>query len=127
MDHAPTSHGNMPGMKMDSGEMPGMDMGSMLGMDHGAMPGMNHGSMPATPMQHGSMAGTEAGASAQKLDRSVEVDNVAEMPTERLQSAGEGFPPGRRELTYADLRATRPGSDPRTPTHDIPLHLTRNM
>jgi CopA family copper-resistance protein len=113
--------------RMDHGSMSGLDMGSMPGMDHGAMPGMNHGSMPATPMQHGSMARTEAGASAQKLDRSVEVDNVAEMPTERLQSAGEGFPPGRRVLTYADLRATRPGSDRRPPTHEITLHLTGNM
>jgi CopA family copper-resistance protein len=113
--------------QMDHGSMSGTDMGSMPGMDHGAMPGMNHGSMPATRMQHGSMAGKEAGASAQKLDRSVEVDNVAEMPTERLQSAGEGFPPGRRVLTYADLRATRPGSDPRPPTHEITLHLSGNM
>src|SRR5437660_4878980 len=101
------------------------DMG-MGRMDHGAMPGMNHGSMPATPMQRGSMAGTEA-APTQKLDRSVEVDNVAEMPTERLQSAGEGFPPGRRVLTYTDLRAARPGSDPRPPTQEITLHLTGNM
>src|SRR5260370_3584234 len=127
MDHAATSHGNMPGMKMDSGAMPSMDMGPMPGMDHGAMPGMNHGSMPATPIQHGSMAATEAGAAAQKPDRSVEVDNVAEMPTERLQSAGEGFPPGRRGLTYADLRATKPGSDPRPPTHEITLHRTASM
>jgi FtsP/CotA-like multicopper oxidase with cupredoxin domain len=49
------------------------------------------------------------------------------MPTERLQSAGEGFPPGRRVLTYADLRATRPGSDPRPPSREITLHLTGNM
>jgi CopA family copper-resistance protein len=113
--------------QMDHGSMSGMDMGSMPGMDHGVMAGTNHGSMPTAPMQRGSMAGTEAPASAQKLDRSVEVDNVAEMPTERLQSAGEGFPPGRRVLTYADLRATRPGSDPRPPTHEITLHLTGNM
>jgi CopA family copper-resistance protein len=112
---------------MDHGSMSSMGMGSMPGMDYGAMPGMNHGSMPAIPMQLGSIAGSEAGASAKKLDRSVEVDNIAEMPTERLQSAGEGFPPGRRVLTYTDLRATRPGSDPRPPTHEITLHLTGNM
>src|SRR5260370_13170412 len=116
----------MGGMAVGKSSMPSMDHGSMPGMDHAAtshrnMPGMNHGSMPATPMQHGSMAGTEAGAAAQKLDRSVEVDNVAEMPTERLQSAGQSFPPVRRVFTYADLRATRPSSKQRPPTHVITL------
>jgi FtsP/CotA-like multicopper oxidase with cupredoxin domain len=107
-----------------------MDMGSMPEMDHGAMPGMNHGSMQGMPMDRGSMAGMsgkEASPQAKKLKRSVEVDNVAEMPTERLKDPGEGFPPGRRVLTYADLRATRPGSDPRPPSHEITLHLTGNM
>ena len=101
--------------------MGGMGTGSM---DHGSMPGM-----PADrgAMGHGSMAGMEAGKSAQKLDLSVEVNNVAEMPTERLNSPGEGFPAGRRVLTYTDLRATRPGSDPRPPSRDITLHLTGNM
>src|SRR5258705_13911060 len=68
-----------------------------------------------------------AGATAQPLKPSVEVDSVAEMPTERLNNPGEGFPPGRRVLTYADLRATRPGDDPRPPSRDITLHLTGNM
>jgi FtsP/CotA-like multicopper oxidase with cupredoxin domain len=49
------------------------------------------------------------------------------MPTERLNRAGEGFPPGRRVLTYADLRAISPGTDPRPPSHEITLHLTGNM
>jgi CopA family copper-resistance protein len=113
------NHGSMPGMQMDHGSMPGMQMdhGSMTGMDHGAMPGMNHGSMQ----------GMKASTEAKTLQRSVEVDNVAEMPTERLKEPGEGFPPGRRVLTYADLRATRPGSDPRPPTQEITLHLTGNM
>ena len=106
--------------------MTDMGMGGMGtgGMDHGSMPGM-----PADrgAMGHGSMAGMEAGKSAQKLDLSVEVNNVAEMPTERLNSPGEGFPAGRRVLTYTDLRATRPGSDPRPPSHEITLHLTGNM
>jgi FtsP/CotA-like multicopper oxidase with cupredoxin domain len=104
----------------------GMGTGGMGtgGTDHGSMSGM-----PADrgAMGHGSMAGMEAGKSAQKLDLSVEVNNVAEMPTERLNSPGAGFPAGRRVLTYADLRATRPGSDPRPPSHEITLHLTGNM
>jgi CopA family copper-resistance protein len=100
--------------------MGGMDHGSMSGMDMGSMPGMNHGSMP-------DMSGMQASAEAKKLQGSVEVDNVAEMPTERLNRAGEGFPAGRRVLTYADLRATRPGNDPRPPLHEVTLHLTGNM
>jgi len=102
------------------------DMG-MGGMDHGSMPGMDHGAMSG--MQHGSMAdmsSMEASPEA-KLQGSVGVDNVAMMPTQRLDRAGEGFPPGRRVLSYADLRATRPGSDPRPPSRDITLHLTGNM
>ena len=69
----------------------------------------------------------EASPEAEKVQGSVGVDNVAEMPTERLNRAGEGFPAGRRVLTYADLRAARPGGDPRPPSRDITLHLTRNM
>ncbi len=115
----------MPGM--GGGAIPGMNHGTMPGMDHRTMPGMDHGSMPGMPMNHGSMAGMETSPEAKKLEGSVGVDNVAMMPTERLQSPGEGFPPGRRVLTYADLRATRPGSDPRPPSRDITLHLTGNM
>jgi FtsP/CotA-like multicopper oxidase with cupredoxin domain len=112
-------HGNMPGMKMDPGAMPGMDHSAMPGMkmDHGAMgPGSMSGmsDMPADP-------------AAQRLAGSVGVDNVAMMPTERLNDPGDGFPAGRRVLSYADLRATRPGDDPRPPSRDIALHLTGNM
>ena len=100
--------------------MGGMPHGSMPGMDHGAMPGMDHGSMPG-------MSGMEATPEAKELQGRVGVDNVAEMPVERLNRAGEGFPAGRRVLTYADLRAARPGGDPRPPSRDITLHLTGNL
>src|SRR5207302_1136499 len=104
---------------MDHSVMPGMKM------DHGKM---GQGAMPEMSMEQGSMSGMAGtSAEAKKLEGSVGVDNVAMMPTERLSSAGEGFPPGRRVLTYADLRATRPGSDPRPPSRDITLHLTGNM
>jgi FtsP/CotA-like multicopper oxidase with cupredoxin domain len=43
------------------------------------------------------------------------------------QGSGRRLSPGRRVLTYADLRATRPGDDPRPPSHEITLHLTGNM
>ena len=82
--------------------------------------GMQRGSMP-------DMSSMGAAAEAKKLAGAVGVDNVAEMPTERLNRAGEGFPPDRRVLTYADLRAIRPGNDPRPPSRDITLHLTGNM
>src|SRR5207237_1815402 len=83
--------------------------------------------MPGMSMEQGSMSGmVGTSAEAKKLE-GVGVDNVAMMPTERLNKAGEGFPPGRRVLTYADLRATRPGDDPRPPSREITLHLTGNM
>jgi FtsP/CotA-like multicopper oxidase with cupredoxin domain len=91
------------------------------------MGGMNHGSMPGMQMNHGAMSGMEMSPEAKRLEGAVGVDNVAIMPTERLNRPGEGFPAGRRVLTYADLRATRPGSDPRRPSRDITLHLTGNM
>ena len=107
--------------------MGSMDMGkaSMPGMDHGSMPGMDHAAMGHGTMSE--MSAMQPDPAAQKLAGSVGVDNVAMMPTERLQSAGEGFPPGRRVLTYADLRALKPSSDTRPPTHEITLHLTGNM
>jgi CopA family copper-resistance protein len=105
---------------MEHSSMSGTAGGAMPGMDHGTMSGMNHGSMPG-------MSGMEASHVAKKLAGGVGVDNVAEMPTERLDRAGEGFPAGRRILTYADLRATQPGSDARPPSRDITLHLTGNM
>ena len=78
-------------------------------------------------MEHGEMPGMELSPEGKRLEGKVGVDNVAMMPSDRLQSAGEGFPAGRRVLTYADLRAARPGTDPRPPSRDIILHLTGNM
>jgi CopA family copper-resistance protein len=120
---------------MDQGAMSGMgSMGTMpmnLGtVQHQPTPAMEQGSMQGMKTDRGytsGMPGMEANPEAKKLEGSVGVDNVAMMPTERLNKAGEGFPPGRRVLTYADLRALKPGSDPRPPTHEITLHLTGNM
>jgi CopA family copper-resistance protein len=78
-------------------------------------------------MEHGEMPGMELSPKGKRLDGKVGVDNVAMMPTERLNTAGEGFLAGRHVLTYTDLRATRPGSDPRPPSREITLHLTGNM
>jgi FtsP/CotA-like multicopper oxidase with cupredoxin domain len=62
-----------------------------------------------------------------KVSLGPQVDNVAEMPTERLATAGTGFPAGRRVLSYADLRAAYRGTDPRPPDRDLEVHLTGNM
>jgi CopA family copper-resistance protein len=78
-------------------------------------------------MEHGEMPGMELSPEGKRLEGKVGVDNVAMMPAERLRSAGEGFPVGRRVLSYADLRTLRPGSDPRPPSREITLHLTGSM
>jgi CopA family copper-resistance protein len=113
-----------PGM---AAAIPPMDPRPLRTMTDMGMDGMDHGSMPGTSMDHGSMPSMQMSSEAKKLEGTVGVDNVAEMPTERLNRPGEGIPSGRRALTYADLRATRPGSDPRPPSLDITLHLTGNM
>ena len=97
--------------------IPPMDPRPMRTMADMGMAGMEHGEMP----------GMELSPEGKKLQGSVGVDNVAMMPAARLHGAGEGFPSGRRVLTYADLRAPKPGSDPRPPAHEITLHLTGNM
>jgi FtsP/CotA-like multicopper oxidase with cupredoxin domain len=97
--------------------IPPMDPGPIRTMADMGMAGMEHGEMP----------GMELSPEGKRLEGKVSVDNVAMMPSERLQSAGDGFPAGRRVLTYADLRAARPGADPRPPSRDITLHLTGNM
>jgi len=103
-----------PGM---AAAIPPMDRRPLRTMADMGMAGMEHGEMP----------GMELSPEGKRLEGKVGVDNVAIMPAERLQSAGEGFPQGRRVFTYADLRATKPGGDPRPPMHEITLHLTGNM
>ena len=149
MDHTTMGKGTMSGMdhnamgKGATSSMPGMQHGAMSGMQMGSMPAMEHGAVmsgmqhaPAPAMDHattgkGAMPGMDHAASGsmspQVFEGPVGVDNVAMEPTERLNSAGEGFPPGRRGLSYADLRALKPGADPRPPSREITLHLTGNM
>jgi CopA family copper-resistance protein len=146
---------SMAGTKSPSQpEMHGINMGGVSGMEMENMPGMKTGnasqlaadeyakraqmigiSAPGQPGPRTSaeftvpdMGGMKAPLSENvKLHPDPQVDNVAEMPTERLSSAGDGFPPGRRVLTYADLRALYPGTDPRPPDREIEIHLTGNM
>jgi CopA family copper-resistance protein len=115
-------HGAMGEMQMDHGSMPGQ-IPEMSQRSSGGMQ-MEHGSMGRNSMPAGEMAEPAAPA---KLEGSVGVDNVAMMATERLNAPGEGFPEGRRVLRYTDLRALKPGNDPRQPQREIVLHLTGNM
>jgi CopA family copper-resistance protein len=111
--------------------MADMGMGDMAGMQHATkqpaampdMPGMDHSSMPGMKGMDMSGSGT---ATTPKPD--VEVDNIAMMPGDRLGEAGTGLDDnGRRVLRYTDLRALKPGDDPRPPSREIELHLTGNM
>jgi CopA family copper-resistance protein len=132
---------SMPGMKMDRGSMAGMQMGHM---DDGSMGVMNQVSMPGMKMGHGSMNGMpqsdmssmkmgnmgdmKMDPVAKRMQGTPGVDNVAMMPTDRLNEPGNGLERnGRRVLTYADLRALQPGADPRPPSREITLHLSGNM
>ena len=147
----------MAGAGQEGHEAPPMDHGGMTGMAAGgAMSGMDHGGMghgaramgsPASPvptpvvtsptMGHPGgtghvgrpgLTGNSGDALGARLDGSVEVDNVAMMPTNRLDQPGIGLENnGRRVLDYTDLRALRPSTDRRPPSHEVVLRLTGNM
>jgi CopA family copper-resistance protein len=92
----------MASMNADGGQM------NMGGMDMSAMPGMKNDNT--------------------EVHEGVAVDNVAMMPAERLDEAGDGLGgAGRRVLAYSDLRARIKGDDPRRPSREIEFHLTGNM
>ncbi|MFT9447741.1 copper resistance system multicopper oxidase [Gluconobacter japonicus] len=114
------SMGNMkPGESMDHMSMPSMDM---KGMDHMPMAGMD-----MSHMEHMSMPKVEVDDPGPP-PINVENQNVAMMPIDRTGSPGDGLEDnGRRVLNYKQLRATRPGADPRPPSREIILHLTGNM
>lgn len=118
--------GNMkPGESMKEMAMPAKDMsgGGMAAGDMADMP------MPGMTMHHAHPAPPPL-----EVDDpgpppiNVENQNVAMMPVDRLGSPGDGLEQtGRRVLNYRQLRATRPGADPRPPSREIILHLTGNM
>lgn len=116
---------SMKDMQMPGGDMPGMDMGSK-GMPAGSMAGMDMHGMDMSHMHH-TMPPIEVDDPGPP-PISVENQNVAMMPVDRLGSPGDGLEQnGRRVLNYKQLRATRPGADPRPPSREIILHLTGNM
>jgi CopA family copper-resistance protein len=129
--------GNMSGREM--GSMPGMTMESPSSNheaeEYAKRAGMIGPNAPGQPGPRTSAEFTVPDMGSMKAPLSEnrkphpdpQVDNVAESPAERLSSAGEDFPPGRRVLTYADLRAVYRGTDPRAPDREIEIHLTGNM
>jgi len=92
------------------GPIPPMDPRPVRTMqDMGMMPGMD-------------MSGMKSAKTT------VENQFAAPMPMNRLDDPGDGLAHnGRRVLRYTDLRALRPGVDPRPPGREITLHLTGNM
>jgi CopA family copper-resistance protein len=133
MDPRPTL--TMVDMGMGGMAMRGRNAGAPMAQASGASD-QSMANMPGMEMNHSGhgMPGMKMGQSASPvsnpvvLKRGPQVDNVAMSPTERLSSPGAGLAGnGRRVLNYADLRAVRPGADPRPPDREIELHLTGNM
>jgi CopA family copper-resistance protein len=119
---------NMPRMNLGNGSQPAADeyakRAQMIGINAPGQPGPRTSAQFTMP----DMGRMKAPLSENvKPQPDPQVDNVTEMPTVRLSSPGEGFPPGRRVLTYADLRAIYRGTDPRPPDREIEIHLTGNM
>ncbi|KXV77005.1 copper resistance system multicopper oxidase [Acetobacter cerevisiae] len=116
---------SMQDMEMSGGSMAGTDKGSM-DMSGGSMAGMNMHGMDMSHMHHTMLPIEVDDPGPPPIN--VENQNVAMMPVDRLGSPGDGLEHnGRRVLNYKQLRATRPGADPRPPSREIILHLTGNM
>lgn len=89
-----------------------MGMAAMAGMDHGSMAGMN-ADAPMQEHNHKTGAG---------------VDNVAMVPTNRLNEPGLGLENvPHRALTYSQLRSLTRNPDLRAPERKMEFHLTGNM
>ncbi|NHN89692.1 copper resistance system multicopper oxidase [Acetobacter conturbans] len=143
----PEHHASPRAVSMDDMDMSGMD--DMDGMDmppshtmsgqahkagHEKMKPVPHAmkTAPAVPVQAEKMhmpASAAIGSShSVHLKPGVEVQSIARETSNRLGEAGDGLDgDGRRSLRYTDLRALRPGTDPREPSREIVLHLTGNM
>ncbi len=115
-----------------------MGMGGGHGMQQGGRPGngMRMAGMTARDpvgtdmgqMNPAQMRGAAPARDPAPLHTGPEVNNVAMAPTHRLDDPGDGLNGSpRRVLTYAALRALRPGTDPRPPGREVLLHLTGNM
>ena len=80
--------GDMGGMTMNHDLMPGMRHGTAAPESMPAMPGMDHSAMPG--MGSAAPGGMPMDGNTGTLKESVEVDNVAMMPTDRLNEPARG-------------------------------------
>jgi CopA family copper-resistance protein len=125
MDHAAMGHSmttppDVGGAEKPEGAKTGTD--PMAAMDHSAMPGMspdsmNHEGTGATAMDHGGMAGMDAGLGA---DGGVDGSG-------RTFGWGSEFPSDVRVLNYADLASATQQADVRVPERDIIVRLGGTM
>ena len=124
--------------------MSGMDHGSMDhgataqdGMDHAAM---GHGPMGAEPpakttapepmgaMEMGDMSMRDTSLLPPDVKVGPGIDMVAMNPVDRMGDPGIGLDKvDHRVLTYKDLVALEPNTDPRPPSREMEIHLTGNM
>ncbi len=131
-------HGNMPGMDKDMkgqdamGQMPGMkhDTGSMPGMDHGKsgmgdMGGMKHDMSGMPGMEKAGPVVGKHGPDTHGPGNT----NVAMVERNRLGEPGTGLENvEHRVLVYNDLKSLEPNRDyGPPPTHEVEMHLTGNM
>jgi FtsP/CotA-like multicopper oxidase with cupredoxin domain len=118
----------MPGMAQDSmGAMPRHGPANPVPTPVVTSPTMGH---LGTAGHHGrpGLTGDSGDRLGARLNGSVEVDNVAMAPENRLDDPGIGLGNnGRTVLAYTDLRATRPMADLRPPSREVTLRLTGNM
>ena len=105
-------------------ERPTLTMRDM-GMDHGAM---SNGGASHEGHDMAQQSASHENHEPAALKTGVGVDNVAEMPTNRLAEPGLGLDnAGHRVLTYSQLRALDMNPDMRGPERELEIHLTGNM
>lgn len=98
----------------------------LLGMRDMGMGGMDHGNMDHGDMDHGKMDMRDKSSVAFPVG--VGVDMIAPMPVDRTGDRGTGLEHvAHRVLTYRDLVALTPNTDPRPPSRTVEVHLTGNM
>jgi len=130
----------MADMGMDHGSMADMNHGAMKNMDHGNSKKMDHGKMDHGKMSDGKMDHSKMGhgnASQKKMakmDHSMMkgMDHSKMMQkSDPFYAAGSGLmpkaAPGKKFLSYKDLKAQRPLYKHRKATREIALRLTGNM
>jgi len=147
MDPRPLRTMNMAGMNMPGAGMPGMagmaDMTGMakaadtshVAMGNGAM-AMSDSTRADSTRAHARMEAMPGMAGMPDPNKRADHPGMAHgdsavsaTPQRAVQAAAAaaGTAPGKRKLTYADLRAVTPNPDIRPPETEVILHLTGDM